>query len=98
MRTIDKLAVDGGTPVRTTPLPTGKGLAVFGDEERAAALEVLESRSLFRYYGPNLLGKVSAFEAAARELLGATHAVPPRAALPPCAWRWPPSALVAATR
>lgn len=75
MRTIDKLAVDGGTPVRTTPLPTGKGLAVFGDEERAAALEVLESRSLFRYYGPNLLGKVSAFEAAARELLGATHAV-----------------------
>ncbi|MGH7856108.1 MAG: DegT/DnrJ/EryC1/StrS family aminotransferase, partial [Candidatus Binatia bacterium] len=36
---------------------------------------VLESRSLFRYYGPNLLRKVEAFEASLAELLGAKHVV-----------------------
>lgn len=69
------LAVDGGTPVRTKPLPLGRGLALFGDEERAAALEVLDARSLFRYYGPNLLRKVEAFERSLAELLGARHVV-----------------------
>jgi 8-amino-3,8-dideoxy-alpha-D-manno-octulosonate transaminase len=71
----DKLALDGGTPIRTTPLPTGRGIALFGDEEREAALEVLESRSLFRYYGPNLLKKVESFELALCETTGADHAV-----------------------
>lgn len=71
----EQLAIDGGPKVRSTPLPMGKGLAVFGDEERAAALEVLESKSLFRYYGPNLLNKVAGFEEAARGLLGADYAV-----------------------
>ena len=71
----DKLAIDGGTPVRTERLPLGRGIAVLGDEERAAVLEVLDSRSLFRYYGPRLLRKVEAFEARLRELLGAPHAV-----------------------
>jgi 8-amino-3,8-dideoxy-alpha-D-manno-octulosonate transaminase len=71
----DKLAIDGGPKVRPTPLPMGKGLAVFGEEERAAALEVIESRSLFRYYGANLLNKVEGFEQSACELLGTTYAV-----------------------
>src|SRR5207248_11704926 len=62
MTTSGRPAIDGGTPVRSQPLTTGKGLAVFGDEERKAALEVLESRSLFRYYGPALGRKVEAFE------------------------------------
>ena len=70
-----KLAVDGGTPVRSEPLRLGKGVALLGKEERDAVLEVLESRSLFRYYGPHLLGKVAAFEEASRELLGVRHAV-----------------------
>ena len=61
--------------MRDEPLPTGKGLSLFGEEERAAVLEVLESKSLFRYYGPNLLDKVAAFEQAACELLGTRHAV-----------------------
>src|SRR2546428_13367191 len=71
----DKLALDGGTPVRATPLPAGRGLAVFGDEERSAAIEVLDSRSLFRYYGPNLLGKVESFEKALCATTAARHAV-----------------------
>jgi 8-amino-3,8-dideoxy-alpha-D-manno-octulosonate transaminase len=41
----------------------------------AAAVEVLDSRSLFRYYGPQLLRKVEAFERAAIDALGARHAV-----------------------
>ena len=75
MRTAEQLAVDGGTPVRATPLPYGKGAVLLGEEERAAVLEVLESRSLFRYYGPHLLGRTAAFEAAVCEQLGAAHAV-----------------------
>jgi dTDP-4-amino-4,6-dideoxygalactose transaminase len=71
----DKLAIEGGTPVRTTPLPAGRGLALFGDEERAAAIEVVDSRSLFRYYGPNLLGKVESFERSLCTTVGARHAV-----------------------
>ena len=71
----DTLAIDGGTPVRTTPLPSGRGLAVFGDEERNAVLEVLDSRSLFRYYGPNLLGKTESFERSLCAATGARHAV-----------------------
>ena len=71
----ERLAVDGGTPVRSDPLPLGKGAALLGEEERAAVLEVLESGSLFRYYGPKLLGKVAAFEDGVRAMLGARHAV-----------------------
>jgi 8-amino-3,8-dideoxy-alpha-D-manno-octulosonate transaminase len=69
------LALDGGPQVRTEPLPAGRGLSVFGPEELQAAIEVLNSRSLFRYYGPQLLGKVEAFEQAACAAMGAQHAV-----------------------
>lgn len=71
------LAIDGGTPVRskTNRLPYGKGIALLGEEERKAALEVLESRSLFRYYGPNFLGRTAAFESALCNQLGTSHAV-----------------------
>ncbi len=71
----EHLAIDGGTPVRSGVLRTGKGLSLFGDEERDAALAVLESRSLFRYYGPDLQNAVVNFEAAACDTLGCAHAV-----------------------
>lgn len=70
-----KLAVDGGTPVIGRRLPLGKGVALLGAEERAAVLEVLESRSLFRYYGPQFLDRTGAFEAAVCDQLEARHAV-----------------------
>lgn len=69
------LALDGGTPALPRQPPIGKGMTALGDEERKAVLEVLESRSLFRYYGPALRGKVDQFEAAACELFGCAHAV-----------------------
>jgi 8-amino-3,8-dideoxy-alpha-D-manno-octulosonate transaminase len=75
MSVTEQLAVDGGTPIRSSFPPLGKGITLFGEEEKAAVLEVLESRSLFRYYGPKLLEKVAAFEAASKELLGAPYAV-----------------------
>ena len=71
----EKLAIDGGRPVFDRPLETGKGVTLIGEEERKAVLEVLDSRSLFRYYGPNLLGKVESFERAACDALGCGHAV-----------------------
>jgi 8-amino-3,8-dideoxy-alpha-D-manno-octulosonate transaminase len=62
-------------PIRSEFPPMGKGMTLLGDEERAAVLEVLESKSLFRYYGPDLRRKVEAFEDASKDLLGARHAV-----------------------
>src|SRR5665213_4031383 len=70
-----ELALDGGTPALARQPDTGKGMALLGDEERKAVLEVLESRSLFRYYGPDLRNKVEGFERAAGERLGSEHAV-----------------------
>ena len=69
------LAIDGGTPVLPAQPDTGKGVALIGDEEYKAVLEVLESRSLFRYYGPDLRNKVDQFEQSAADRLGSTHAV-----------------------
>src|SRR3972149_1943863 len=49
-----KLAIDGGTPAIHTPLPPMyPGGMRIDDEEEAAVLEVLRSKRLFRYYGPN---------------------------------------------
>jgi 8-amino-3,8-dideoxy-alpha-D-manno-octulosonate transaminase len=58
-----QLAIHGGTPAVSRPLNRYKGAALIGDEEKAAVMAVLESQSLFRYYGPNLLSKVAGFEA-----------------------------------
>ena len=59
----ERLAVDGGTPVRTRPLPTGKGAEVLGEAEREAVLRVLDRGALFRYYGPVDPPEVLALEA-----------------------------------
>ena len=71
----ERLAIDGGPPVLREVPAFAKGSAYLGDEERAAVLDVLESGSLFRYYGPRLLGKVAAFEEAARTQFGCGYAV-----------------------
>ncbi len=57
------LALDGGTPVRSHPLPVGKGAEVLGTEERDAVLRVLDGGALFRYYGPVPPEEVAGFEA-----------------------------------
>jgi len=57
------LALYGGTPVRTEPLPLEfPGIHHMGEEETEAAVRVLRSRSPFRFYGVDLQGEVEAFE------------------------------------
>src|SRR5687768_12332974 len=72
---MDKLAVDGGTPVIRRELNRYKGASAIGEEEKRAVMEVLESRSLFRYYGPQLLSKVAAFEQEFAGFVGAKYAM-----------------------
>jgi 8-amino-3,8-dideoxy-alpha-D-manno-octulosonate transaminase len=70
-----RLALDGGTPVRPTMLDHRRGAALIGAEEQAAVATVLESQSLFRYYGPDLQGTVEAFERGVEDQLGVPHAL-----------------------
>lgn len=57
------LAIHGGPPVRTRPLPLEfPGIHHFDEEEIEAALAVLRDRSPFRYYGVKLRGEVERFE------------------------------------
>lgn len=67
----EKLAIHGGSPAVARPLNPYRGAAFIGEEEKAAVVAVLESKSLYRYYGPNLLYKVAAFESAFAAHLGA---------------------------
>ena len=58
-----KPAIDGGTPVRSTPLRAGYwGSQYYDDKERAELLDVLESQSPFRWYGTGKPLKVLTFE------------------------------------
>ena len=71
-----RLAIDGGKPVRTEPLPLEfPGVHHMGDEEVEAAARVVRSRSLFRYYGVDLQREVEAFEAEFGAFLGVNHVV-----------------------
>lgn len=72
---MSRLALNGGTPVRVTPLDHGRGASLIGEEELEAVSKVLKSQSLFRYYGPDLQGTVEAFERGVEAQLGTPHAL-----------------------
>jgi len=57
------------------PLDFGRGASLIGDEEAAAVERVVRSRSLFRYYGPDLQGTVAAFERGVCTALDVPYAV-----------------------
>src|SRR5215470_7697882 len=72
----EKLAVDGGRPVRTKPLPLEfPGVHHMDSKEIKAAVRLLESRSLFRYYGIRLKKEVEKLEAEFARFTGAKHVV-----------------------
>lgn len=72
----EKLAIEGGNPVRTEPLPLEfPGVHHMGEEEVEVALRVLRSRSLYRYYGVDPQGEVDAFESEFASFLGVRHAI-----------------------
>jgi dTDP-4-amino-4,6-dideoxygalactose transaminase len=76
MNTDEKLAIDGGKPIRTQPLPLEfPGVHHMDEEETEAALRVLKSRSPFRYYGIDLQGEAEAFESEFASFLGVAHAI-----------------------
>ncbi len=71
-----KLALDGGTPVRREPLlPGWPGGLLIGEAEKAQVLEVLESQSLYRHYGPRPRHKVAELEQGFAQAVGARHAL-----------------------
>lgn len=60
---MEKLAIDGGTPVRSKPLPPPfRGSMLIGEEETNAVSNVLAAQSPFRYYGPNMQYAVQTLE------------------------------------
>jgi dTDP-4-amino-4,6-dideoxygalactose transaminase len=73
---LERLAIRGGTPVRTKPLPLEfPGMHFVDDKEAEAVVRVLRSRSLFRYYGIDLQGEVDAFEREFAEFIRIKHAL-----------------------
>jgi dTDP-4-amino-4,6-dideoxygalactose transaminase len=72
----ERLAIHGGKPIRTEPLPLEfPGIHYLGDEEIDAAVRLLKSRSLFRFYGVDLQNEVANFEAEFARWLGVSHAL-----------------------
>lgn len=71
-----KLAIDGGKPVRTSPLPLEfPGVHHMDSKEVQAAVRLLKSRSLFRYYGLHLRKEVEKLEAEFARFAGVKYAV-----------------------
>jgi len=72
----EKLAIEGGAPVRTEPLPLEfPGVHHMDEEEVEAAVRVLRDRSPFRYYGVKLRNEVEQFEKEFAAYLGLPYAV-----------------------
>lgn len=73
---LEELAIDGGTPVRATPLPWElPGAHWIGAEERELVLSVVDAKSPFRFYGLDLQHCVDRLEDAWRENFGHPYAL-----------------------
>ena len=73
MTTFDKLAIDGGTPVLKSPLPSGvSGPSVIGEEEVAAVTTLLESQRVFRFRDDS---ETLAFQKEAAQFLGVDYTI-----------------------
>lgn len=72
----EKLAMDGGVPVRSLPLPQEWCGAHYMDElECGAAVRVCKSKTLFRYYGLDLQNEVSKLEQEFAAAIGVRYAL-----------------------
>lgn len=72
----NRLAFDGGTPVRAKPLPAPYlGSSVMGKEELKLLTEVVTKRLPFRAYGAGVPHMVNDFEKEARRYFGVKHAL-----------------------
>lgn len=72
----NRLAIDGGLPIRTTPLPWElPGAHWIGDEERDLVDHVVRSQSPFRFYGPDPQKMVDTLEQEWCDTHGHAHAL-----------------------
>jgi len=72
----DRLAINGGTPVRTRPWPAPYyGASVLGEEELALLAEVVHARAPFRSYGEGHPHMVDDFEREASAYFGTRYAL-----------------------
>lgn len=73
----EKLAIHGGPKAKTTPnYPMYPGGLEIGEEEKKQVLEVLDTRYLFRYYGPaGVESKVKLFEENFKKKMGSEYAL-----------------------
>ena len=72
----NSLALYGGKPVRTHPLPVmHPGSSQIDEEEINAVLEVLKSQSLYRFYGPKFMNITGKFEKEFKEYVGVKYAL-----------------------
>jgi dTDP-4-amino-4,6-dideoxygalactose transaminase len=72
----NRLAIDGGMPVRSTPLPWElPGAYYIDEEEKRLVNQVIDARSPFRFYGLNAQGMVDRLEAEWCSTFGHKHAL-----------------------
>src|SRR5438067_1202627 len=72
----EKLAIDGGKPVRVAGLWSSfPGTQFYDGKERTHLLEAYDSHSLFRFYGPKEPKKVAQFEKEFAQFMGAKYAL-----------------------
>jgi 8-amino-3,8-dideoxy-alpha-D-manno-octulosonate transaminase len=70
------LAVNGGKPVRSKPLPVmHPGAGYLGNEEIDAVTAVLKTKSMYRFYGPKFLNVTGKFEANLRNYFGRKYSL-----------------------
>jgi dTDP-4-amino-4,6-dideoxygalactose transaminase len=76
LKTTEKLAIDGGPPIREAPLPREfPGTHYFGDEELELVSRVIKARNPFRFYGPDLQHMCDRLEEAFSERYGVPYAL-----------------------
>lgn len=72
----ERTLTESEAPVRTKPLPLEfPGVHYYDDQEIEAALRVVRSKSLFRYYGVDLQKETEKFEEEFARAVGVPHAI-----------------------
>lgn len=72
----ESLALYGGKPIRTEPLPVmHPGATAFDKAEIDAVMEVLEAQSPYRFYGPRFLNITGKFENEFKNYVGTEYAL-----------------------
>lgn len=72
----ESLALYGGKPIRTEPLPVmHPGATAFDQAEADAVMEVLKAQSPYRFYGPRFLNITGKFEDEFKNYIGSKYAL-----------------------